>query len=527
MCLLLSHLLVLLLFSNTIANGLPNHSKKQASSSCSASAIPFPVVFGAQITSLTASVVTNHDNITGLDFCNVTVTLTHPGTGDLVNNQVWLPLTGWNSRLMGVGGGGYAAGTWESMAPNVALGYATVSTDAGHTQNNSGDASGFALVSTGNVNQYALLDFASRSVHDMTVLGKAVVASFYGTPAKHSYWNGCSTGGRQGLTEAQLYPSDYDGILAGAPAINWNSFTPAQQWPNVVMNNENHAPLQCEFDAINAAVIAACDSLDGLVDGIIAAPGLCHFDPHSLVGKTYICDTDNSTQTFSAATATVVSKIWAGPTTPQGEFLWYGILPSTNFSALANTTTFASNGSTEPVAFEISDSWFRDFLFKDLTYNTSNITYAEFPALFAQGHLEYDSVIGTMSPNLTAFGARGAKMISWQGLADNLIMPNGTMEYYTRVSALIPDVHDFYRVFFTPGVGHCGGGIGPVPVDPMGAVVAWVENGTVPETLLGMSGVEVEGKVRSQNLCPFPEVSKWDGVGDPTVAGSFECVANF
>jgi hypothetical protein len=144
-------------------------------------------------------------NITGLNFCQVNVTLTHPGTGDAVNNQVSLPLTGWNGRFLGVGGGGYAAGVWSSLGLAVQRGYAAVSTDAGYTQNNSGDASSRALVSCGNVNQYLLLDFASRSVHDMTILGKAITEAFYATKPAYSYWQGCSTGGRQGLGNAQMY----------------------------------------------------------------------------------------------------------------------------------------------------------------------------------------------------------------------------------------------------------------------------------------------------------------------------------
>ena len=305
--------------------------------SCSAtifSSVPAPP--GTDITALTADVVTNYTddidgesnnwlvgNITGLEFCQVNVTLTHPGTGDSVNNQVWLPLSGWNGIFLGVGGGGYAAGVWSSLGPAVQRGYAAVSTDAGHTQDNPSDASSWALASTGNVNQYLLLDFASRSVHDMTVLGKSVTEAFYGTKPTYSYWQGCSTGGRQGLGEAQMYPDDYDGIVAAAPAVQWNDFTPGQQWPYVVMNNEHHAPSQCEFAAINAAGISACDGLDGVIDGIISAPGLCHFNPLSLAGQTYNCSpTDNSTHQFSTASLTVAAKIYAGPPSLNGSSLW-------------------------------------------------------------------------------------------------------------------------------------------------------------------------------------------------------------
>lgn len=428
--------------------------------------------------------------------------------------------------FLGVGGGGYVAGSWSSLAPAVERGYAAVSTDAGHDQNDTGDATSWALF-TGGVNKNLLLDFASRSVHDMTVLGKAVTTSFYGTAPKFAYWQGCSTGGRQGMMEAQMYPGDYDGIVAAAPAINWNDFTPAQQWPFTVMNNEGYAPPQCEFDAVTAAAIAACDHLDGLKDGIIAAPGLCKFDPSTLVGKNYTCHTDGTNRRFSPKIATVVQKIWQGPVNGKGAALWYGITPGTNFSSLAPTETFANNDTTIPLPFSISDSWFRDFIFKSPSYNTSSIPYSQFPSLITQSKAQYDTVMGTNNAHLASFKAAGAKMITWQGLADNLIMPNGTMNYFDRVQRLDKDVADYFRVFFAPGVGHCGGGSGPIPNDVLMALRAWVENGTAPNVLPASSAYAINGTIRHQNLCPYPLVSKYDGKGDPAKAASFSCEASF
>ncbi|KAK4942873.1 hypothetical protein LTR10_017449 [Elasticomyces elasticus] len=484
--------------------------------SCTSAAIATPVVPGALITNLTADVVNNYSiSITG-----------ESNNWPAQNITVWLPLTGWNGIFLGVGGGGFLAGSPSSLAPAVQRGYAAVSTDAGHRSNSTSNATSWALVSNGNVNQYLLLDFGSRSVHDMTVLGKAVTTSFYGSAPNYSYWQGCSTGGRQGMMEAQRYPDDYDGIVAGAPAIQWNDLQAAQQWPFTVMINEGYAPPQCEFDAVNAAAIAACDGLDGLEDGIIAAPGLCDFNPASLVGKTYTCDSDGSQRQFSNKTATVVEKIWQGPVTANGSNAWYGILPGTNFSSLAPTETFA-NGTTIPQPFAISDNWYRNFLFKDPNYNTSNITYGQFPALTHQSHQEYDSVIGTADPDLSAYKARGGKILTWQGLADYLIMPNGTMHYYDQVAALDPMVTDFYRVFFAPGVGHCGGGFGYVPVDILTALRRWVENGTAPGVLAAATSFAVNGTIRTQNLCPYPSVSKYIGSGDPAQAASFTCESSF
>ncbi|KAK5135893.1 hypothetical protein LTR08_004543 [Meristemomyces frigidus] len=499
---------------------------------CTGSAIPRPTLFGAEILNITASPVTNIEDIAGNDVCNVTVFITHPGTGDRVGNYIVLPLTGWNGRFQGIGGGGYAAGSLSAAASQTALGYSTGTTDAGHdtTGTQEADASAWALLSPGNVDQNALLNFARRSLHDMTVIGKAISESFYGCAVKYSYWNGCSTGGREGLALAQYYPSDYDGILANAPAVQWNDFSMAQQWPYTVENNEGYAPPPCEFDAIVAAVIKACDGLDGLVDGIISAPGLCTFEAQSLVGKQYVCDTDGAVHTFSQKTATVVDLIWQGARTPENKFLWYGHVKGANFSSLAPNVA----GNSTPQVFEISDSWIRGFLAKDLGFDTGNVSYAEFTDLFLQGHLQYDSIIGDASTDLRPFKRHGGKMITWQGLADNLINPQGTQFYYRKVLALDPQAHDFYRQFYSPGVGHCGGGTGVIPTDPIGQLRTWVENGTAPAYLeagspypvnASSSAVVAEDNVRFVDLCPYPKVNKYKGSGDPAKAGSWACAA--
>lgn len=491
---------------------------------CSSSSIPYPDVVGAKILSLDAQYYADHD---GLDtpICEVNVTLTHPGTNDKVLNTVWLPYN-WNGRFQGVGGGGYASGSITNLIPAVQANYSAATTDGGHAEDTN-LADSWALVSEGNVNQYILLDFASRSIHDMTVIGKAVTASFYGTPANYSYWNGCSTGGRQGLKEAQMYPNDYDGIVANAPAVNWNEFSLAQQWPNVVLNNAPEVPEQCDFDFVNAQAIQTCDALDGLIDGLIGAPGLCleQFDLYSLVGQTYNCDSSGATKVFANSTARIVQSIWQGPVDTLGNFLWYGILPGTNFSTLANTTT--TSGKTVPVSFQISDSWIRNFLYKDVDHPTNNISYSEFDRLFYQSLDEYSSVLETSNPDLSAFRAHGGKIITWQGLADNLIMPNGTMRYYDAVTNASTNVTDFYRLFFSPGVGHCGGGPGPVPVDDLGALVKWVEEGIAPDVLLAASPYPINGTERYQNLCPYPMVSKYNGSGNPDNADAYTCVADF
>lgn len=237
-----THLLLFSIWSFTFAGEV------SLTDTCRAAAIPFPLLFGAEIISLSASIVTNYSlsliqidqhfplNVTGLEFCNVSVQYTHPGQGDRINVQVWLPLNQWNGRFMGTGGGGYATELGAQSLPYaVSLGYSAVATDGGHVSSLFEPPS-WALTSPGNINWALLQDFAAIALDDAATIGKAVTTAYYGSPPRYSYWNGCSTGGRQGLMMAQRYPSQYDGIMASAPAINWASSIVAGYWPQLVMN---------------------------------------------------------------------------------------------------------------------------------------------------------------------------------------------------------------------------------------------------------------------------------------------------
>jgi hypothetical protein len=335
-----------------------------------------------------------------------------------------------------------------------------------------------------------------------------VTARYYGHPANYSYWNGCSTGGRQGLMEAQRYPTDYDGIVAAAPAVNWTKFIPAEQWPQVVMNEANNHPTQCELEAFNTAATTVCDTLDKVADGIISSPADCRFNPYQLVGKKIQCN--GREVTITRSDAEVVAKIWAGPG------VWSGMQKGTPFSGIANTT----EDGTEGIPFLISDNWIKDFLLHDPTYDTSTITYADWYRLFAQSKREYAN-IDTSNPNLTAFRAAGGKMVTWHGEADQLIFPAGTKDYYQRVDAATPGhTEDFYRLFMAPGVDHCAGGTGPAPTDPLAAVVTWVEQGKSPETLPAQS------ETATRNLCRYPLVSRYTG-GDVNQASSYRCARTY
>jgi hypothetical protein len=446
-------------------------------------------------------------------YCEITVILTHPGVGDRVNVTVWLPVDGWTGRFQGVGGGGYAMSQGAfAHAEAVKLGYAAASTDGGLGTDIESPA-GWALGPDGHVDQELLRNFASRSLHDMTVAGKAVTADHYGRRADYSYWNGCSTGGRQGLMNAQRYPHDYDGINATAPAVNWDRFLLADLWPQVVMRQERNIPTQCELSAFQQAAIAACDGLDQVNDSVVDLPNRCRYNPYRLVGTTILCD--GREITISRADAEVVRKIWEGPPA------WYGLNRSTPFTGLANTVP-GPDGAPVGVPFRVAETWVQYFLKEDPDFDVSTVTYRDFDRLFALSQRKYNRIIGTDDPDLSAFRASGGKMITWHGTDDSLIPYQGTVDYRDRVERTMggsSTVDRFYRVFLAPGVDHCFGGTGPFPVDPLGALVDWVEKGEAPDTLFA---VTPDGS-GTRNLCRYPLTARYDGHGDPKAAASYTC----
>jgi hypothetical protein len=294
---------------------------------------------GAKVLSITGTTRLNvsvaespvNPAVSGLNICNVTLVLTHPGANDTVTVEIWLPISGWNGRFQATGGGGYSVGLGPSgLGPAVAGGYSAGSTDGGNL------GAGFELLPDalvdGHVNWPLMLNYGSRSVHDMTVVGKAVTRQYYGKSAGYSYFSGCSNGGREGYISAQMYPDDFDGILAVSPAVNEPEIGISIQWPYVVMQNEGKAPSQCVYQAFINASIALCDGLDGVEDGIISNLKDCHFDPFTLVGQRVACD--GTTIIIDHKTANVVAKVYAGPTAPNGAKLWNGINTGTGFNGM-------------------------------------------------------------------------------------------------------------------------------------------------------------------------------------------------
>jgi feruloyl esterase len=449
--------------------------------------------------------------------CRVSAITTHPPAGDKVRIWIAIPTANWNGRFLGTGGGGFAGGNVLGVNQPVAQGYAAGATDTGHE----GGSGSFALDASGRLNWQSIRNNAHLGIHEMTVTGKALTQALYGVPPRYAYFNGCSTGGRQGLMEVQRYPQDYDGVVSAAPAINWTRFIPQELWGAVVMNAAGNPIPGCKLAAATAAAVAACDGIDGVKDGVIEDPKRCTYDPRPLVGTSA-----GECGSFTAADVNLIRRLWEGPRREDGSFLWYGLPRGADLAQL-----WGSRGDPlRPQAFGISLDWFRYFLTQNPKLDWSTITPAAYERLFDQSVEQYSDVIGTDNPDLTAFRDRGGKAIVWHGWADQLISAEGTIDYYTRVQQKMggpKKTAEFIRLFMAPGVGHCGGGAGPAPFGQLQALHAWVEDGKAPETLTA-SRLDQSGAVtRSRPLCAYPLVAKYKGSGSTDEAANFECSTRF
>jgi hypothetical protein len=383
--------------------------------------------------------------------CAVRLVVTNPPSGDRVTVGVWLP-DRWNGRFQGLGGGGFSGGSpFTTPAGALRAGYAVAATDAGHA----GGGGSFAVGPDGTPDEQLIADFAYLGIHEMTVAAQELVRSFYGVPRFRSYFNGCSTGGRQGLMEAQRYPADYDGIAAGAPAINWTRLQAAQLWGPMLMRLAHHEVPPCVLTAVTRAAVRACDPLDGRTDGVIGDWRDCHFDARTLIGAETACGT------VTATDADIINKIWDGP-----RGFWYGLERGADLTVL--------NDASQP--FRITDEWYRYWLGQDWR----TLTYEQ----YLRSATPYQDVMATDDPDLSAFRAAGGRLVVWHGTADQLIPVRGSVDYFRRLG----DAGSFARLFVAPGVAHCGGGPGAAPRDPLGAVVRWVEKGVAPDRLAGTHG---------------------------------------
>jgi feruloyl esterase len=442
----------------------------------------------------------------------VTAIVTHPPATDRVKVWVALPVKNWNGRFRGNGGGGFTTGNPDSLRGAVAQGFAAAATDGGHE----GGSGSFALHASGRLNWQEIRDFAYLGIHEMTVVGKALTQAFYGKPPRYSYFVGSSTGGRQGLMEAQRYPADYDGIFSGCPAINWASMVPSTLWPQVVMHDAKHLVSKEKLEAVTAAAVAACDQNDGVSDGVVDDPSRCTWDPQAFVG-TAVGDV-----AFTAEDANVVRKIWTGPAGNEGRFIWHGLSRGANLVATAGT----EGTPLRAKPFGIAVDWFRYFLASSPSFDGTNLTAADFELLVNQSVELFGPVFSANDPDLSAFRYRGGKIIIMHGLTDQLIPHEGTIDYYERVQKQMGGAaraSEFARLFLVPGVDHGfrGPGAAPNMNRVIVSLVDWVEKAKVPDQLLGEARDAAGKVIRTRPVFPYPQTARYTGIGNPDDAQNF------
>jgi len=449
--------------------------------------------------------------------CRVTASTTHPPAGDKITIWIAIPTANWNGRFLGTGGGGFVGGMAAGVNQPVALGYASGATDTGHA----GGSGSFAMGEDGRLNWQAIRDNAHVGIHEMTVTGKALTEAMYGAAPRYSYFNGCSTGGRQGLTEAQRYPQDYNGIVAGAPAVNWPKLMMQSMWGTLQEAAAADPIPVCKLGAATAAAIAACDGIDGVKDGVIEDPARCTYNPEALIGTSA-----GDCGTFTQADADVIRKIWQGPRRRDGTFLWYGQSRGADLAALTN-----SRGTPlKAQAFPFTVDWLKYFITLNREFDWSTMTPAAYEHFWDQSVEQYGIVIGTDNPDLAAFRDGGGKAIIWHGWADQLITADGTIDYYKRVQQQMGGAEktsQFARLFLAPGVAHCAGGAGPNPYGQLDMLLSWVEDGKAPASLTAARRDQTGAITRSRPLCQYPLVAKYKGSGSTDDAANFVCRTGF
>jgi feruloyl esterase len=433
-------------------------------------------------------------------FCRVAATL-KPSADSEIKIEVWLPEAGWNGNLESVGNGAWAGSIgYPAMATALADGYASASTDTGHAGNNANFILG---------HPEKAVDFSYRAVHEMTVAAKAITKAYYGSPLKFAYWNGCSTGGRQALTEAQRYPEDYDGILAGAAAINTTRLQGMQTWAAAQAHKDEAAYIPPEkYSLLHKAVLEACDALDGVKDGVLEDPTRCHFDPGTLA-----CKNADGPSCLTAPQVDLARKLYAGPTDAQGHQLARGLEPGSEMGW---------NTLIGPKPMSLAVETYQYLVFKNPSWDFRTIDAQKD---FAQADKEIRALMNSTDPNLKPFLSHG-KLLMYHGWADPGIPPQNSVDYYKNVVQTVDakSAADSVRLFMIPGMGHCRGGDGTDTFGGIAALSAWVEKGQAPERI--EASHSTKGTIdKTRPLCAYPQTAVYTGSGETNDAANFVCKA--
>jgi feruloyl esterase len=455
-------------------------------------------------------------------FCEVTATLS-PVPGSRIGVVFRLPAQ-WNGKLIGYGGGGWAGNVrLETAAADLARGYATLQTDGGHPNPNAGDATWVAP--GGKVDEVALNDFAWRAVHTMTDVGKQMVVAYYGRPQAKAYFEGCSTGGRMALMEAQRFPDDYDAIIAGAPVYS-TRVQLGEIYRDWIFAQPGAAVTPAQVKLVHDAALATCDAADGVKDGIITDPRACRFDPAVLQCKTGQSADETC---LTPAQATAFRREYETVRGPDGTPYVFGYSVGSEYGWPA-----ALNLTADPQkAAQARDLQLRAALFDDPNFDFARFdVMRDSPRARATAFAKYYEAD---NPDLRRFLQKGGKLILWHGLDDQLPSPWGTLDYYQRVqTASGAAAQSGVRLFLAPGVLHCGGGPGANSFDMVAALDNWVEHGTAPERIVGVrvtrpipggppNAPTPAGPPLSRPVCAYPAFPHYTGEGDSNEAANFVC----
>jgi Tannase and feruloyl esterase len=463
-------------------------------------------------------------------FCRVAATI-RPTKDSDIKIEVWMPAKGWSGKFRGIGNGGFAGSIgYVGIATALRQGYAVASTDTGHASLQGTDAR-WALG-----HREKVTDFGFRAIHEMTRVAKATIKAFYGNAPRRSYFGSCSNGGRQALMEAQRFPGDYDGILAGAPANLWthlfDRFLAAAQ--DATRDEASYIPAT-KLPTIARAVNAVCDARDGVADGILNDPRQCHFDPEIL-----LCKQNDSQECLTTQQTATLKRLYVGPDDANGHKIFPDYLPGAEDGPGGWGPWITGTAPEKSLMFAFGIGYFSNMVYEnpDWSYKTT-----DFDEAVRTSDAKLAKTLNATDPNLTAFKARGGKLILYHGWNDPAISALNTINYYTsvvdRMGARETDA--FVKLYMVPGMQHCGGGPGPDSfgengptqnADPrhdiQSALEQWVEKAIAPSSIIATKYIKDESQMRvtmTRPLCPYPQTAMWTGTGSTDDAGNFVCRA--
>jgi hypothetical protein len=462
-------------------------------------------------------------------FCEVHG-LIKPTPVSAIHFEVWLPASGWNGKLQTVGNGGLAGTiSYPAMATALKAGFATASTDTGHTAEEPKEWLG---------DKERMIDYSYRGLHLTTVDAKSIIDSYYGQAPKSAIYSGCSTGGKQGLMEAQRYPADFDGILAGDAANFWTHQMMNELWDGVITGTpETKLPPE-KLQLIQNAVLEQCDMLDGVKDGLIADSRRCKFDPKKL-----LCKGGDAANCLTAAQEGAVEKMYSGPINPRtGAKLYTGFYPGSEVGWGGNGTPAVINRST--TSGVSSNDFMRFALFANPGFQFRNFDFDHDAQAIDE---KLAAVSNATDPNLEPFRKLGHKLLYYHGASDPLIPAQNGIDYYESVEAAQGKIGNdaaktqaFFRAFLVPGLYHCAGGPGATGFgtsapasqedadhDVVSALTRWVDSGVAPAKIIATKYVDnskAKGIAFQRPLCPYPLAGHFNGSGDSNDAANWSCV---